>query len=95
MAHDNFFAQHPRSTKLGLKPVTEHPGYDMEEVQKALGGSFSKFQAFMADKSVFVCGHRIAPHTYTDGDGRQITVDAEVHCVYASDLEKFLEGTHA
>lgn len=54
-------------------------GHELEEIEKELGPArFLAFQKFLADKSVFVCGHR------KDAKGN------EVHCAYKKDYDQFL-----
>lgn len=101
-AHPNFKATYQRADALGLIPVStfpgvEHAGFDIDEVEKALGPE--RFQAFMAGTDyssgvgqrpgpiqVFSCGHRNWPTDHTVPSRR----GCEVHCVYAADLEQFL-----
>lgn len=83
--------QFPLSAALGVKPVAtasgNHPGFDMDEVQKKLGNT--RFQNLMAKvKAVFSCGHRHWPSDHPMPERR----NAEVHCVYADDLEQFLKA---
>lgn len=79
---DPMEAMYPRSMKLGLKPVGE--GFDSLELKKALGPE--RFNALMKGvESVFCCNHAKYPEGH-DMAGH------EVHCVYARDLEKFLEA---
>lgn len=81
---DGFKAMYPRSVALGLSPASngdgiQFGGFDQEEVEKALGED--RFQKLMAGvKHVFSCGHRVGD------DG------AEIHCIYAHDLESFLQA---
>jgi hypothetical protein len=101
-AHPNFKALYPLSTALGLHPVTtgkdlrnfsdivQHEGFDIDEVQKALGSA--KFAAFAKTLTqVFCCAHRNWPANHVEAHKR----NCEVHCVYADTLEQFLqkEGT--
>ena len=84
MATERFKAMYPKSSQIGLAPAAngdgvEHPGFDIEEVEKALGKE--RFEAFIAKVAqVFSCGHRV--------DDRGV----EIHCAYAQDLENFLQG---
>jgi hypothetical protein len=78
-----FQATFPKATALHLHPASsgdnEHPGFDGEEVEKALGSE--RFLRLMAGvTNVFVCGHRANDQGH------------EVHCIYAADLERFLES---
>jgi hypothetical protein len=96
--HPNFKAKYPKSCNpaasggLALAPVitatarvgrdvlpmVEHGGFDSDDVLAALGQS--RFNNLMAGvKSVFSCGHRLKN-------------GVEVHCVYAADLESFLNN---
>jgi hypothetical protein len=102
--HPNFVARYPLSSGLGLKPVATGPGaqpagFDIDEVEKALGGA--AFQALLkadcfssgepkgrppGQIQVFSCGHRSWPQSHADPLRR----GCEVHCIYADDLELFL-----
>ena len=86
-----FRSMYPLSYALGLRPVSangnDHAGFDIEEVENNLGAS--RFKAFQAGlKEVFCCGHRNWPADHPEPSRR----NAEVHCVYARDLEAFLKG---
>ena len=100
-AHPNFKAQYPLSTKLGLHPITtgkdmrnfsgivQHGGFDIDEVETALGAL--RFAFFMSGvKEVFSVGHRIWAADHVEKHKR----NAEVHGIYAHDLEAFLAGGH-
>lgn len=101
MAHPNFVAQFPKSAgpagKGGLalspvsvrpgsapptQPAVELPGFDNDQVLAALGQArynnlVTAIKTAGYSGAVFSCGHR--------------TVNGvEVHCFYASDVEKFL-----
>ncbi|HEY6249135.1 MAG TPA: hypothetical protein VI685_04195 [Candidatus Angelobacter sp.] len=94
MSHPMFQIRFPRSTALGFEPVSdgtaEHPGFDAEEVRQKLGEK--KFKELMgAVRTVFCCGHRTHPENHPD----KALAGTEVHCIYATDLEKFLRGKHA
>ena len=94
MSHPMFQIRFPRSTALGLEPVSdgtaEHPGFDSDEVRQKLGEK--KFNALMSTvRAVFCCGHR----THADDHPDKVVAGTEVHCIYAADLEKFLRGKHA
>jgi hypothetical protein len=83
-----FKALYPKSIALGLVPVVsgpgQHVGFDCIEVAKALGAE--RYAALAATlKHVFVCGHARYPADYPNLAG------TEVHCIYAADLERFLE----
>lgn len=103
VAHPNFVAHFPKSAGpagkggLGLSPVStrpanapptqppvELPGFDNDAVKAALGTTrYNNLVAAIVTAgysgAVFSCGHR--------------TVNGvEVHCFYASDVEKFLAG---
>ena len=84
--HENFKAMYPKSVALGLRPVgndqISHPGFDERDVDLALGVRYDAFTAGV--KEVFVCAH----DNYADGPRK----GTEVHCYYAADVEKFLEG---
>ena len=94
MSHPMFNVRFPRSTALGLEPVSdgtaEHPGFDADEVRHKLGEK--KFNKLMEQvRAVFCCGHRTHPDNHPD----QALAGTEVHCIYAADLEKFLGAPHA
>ncbi len=79
----------PACTSLGPAPVYDgkayHAGFDMEEVEKALGTR--RFRAFLAGlKEDFICNHRVYPEDYPDKNLRG-TVP---HCCRVQDLEDFL-----
>ena len=102
--HPNFKAMYARAAALGLKPVqtasdVQHAGFDIDEVQKALGAA--RFAKLIEGKSytsgvpvgrapgaiqVFSCGHRSWPGDHAEPHKQ----NAEVHCIYAQDLEQFL-----
>ena len=84
-----FRSMYPLSHALGLKLVSvdgyDHEGFDVDEVEKRLGPQ--RFAALLAGlKNVFSCGHRKWPGNHPD----PIRRNCEVHCVYASDVEAFL-----
>jgi hypothetical protein len=81
----------PRCSELGLELVStdgasEHAGFDIDEVKAKLGSRFDDFMSTV--NTVFSCGHRIWEEKHPEEHKR----GCEVHCVYAGDLEKFLEG---
>jgi len=85
-------------------PGVEHEGFDIDEVSAALGAT--RFQKFLSAKiynagvpagraagelQVFSCGHRKWPHQGLPPQHPEAyKQNAEVHCVYAQDLEQFL-----
>ncbi len=75
---------YPRCQALNLAFVSngpgEYEGFCLEELAKVIPDQVEALNAFLADKHVFCCGHR------TDPNG------PESHCVYAADLEAFLEA---
>ena len=100
----NWQDSYPRADKLGLRFVqmpqdqtpnqhqapNEHPGYDAEDVEKALGGQFSGFQSWLVKDGsghMFSCGHRVKMQKVGD-----LEKPVEVLCYYAADVEKFLAG---
>jgi hypothetical protein len=65
--------------------TANHPGYDEEELEVKLGPErFAKLQKSLTE--VFCCGHR---HYAADHPTR---AGCEVHCIWAKDLEKFLQA---
>lgn len=93
MENTKVFQMYPRSAALGLRFVRtapneehDHDGFDGEEVNKALGDArYAVLMELVAERSsVFVCGHReySADHELKG---------CEVHCLYAKDVERFLE----
>lgn len=91
MAHPTFQLMYPRSTALGLEPVestsgNEVAGFDLDAVAARLGET--RFQNLMAGlKEDFVCGHRAHPPDHPEERLR----GTEVHCLWAKDLEAFLD----
>lgn len=84
--HPHFVTRYPKSCALGLKPVDAGPGFDMLELEKALGKDhYAALVTFLSDKSVFCCKHASYPKEHA-------LAGYEVHCCYAYDLEKFLEA---
>lgn len=97
--HPHFKAMYPLSTALGLEPVEtgpkqrignelhstqSHPGFDADEVEKAIGAE--RFKKLMTGiKEVFCCNHRHYPEGHPT-----MPAGYEVHCIYAWDLENFL-----
>jgi hypothetical protein len=84
-------SKYPISFRLGLRPVSvngnDHEGFDIDEVEKKLGNE--KFQLLVGQlKEVFCCGHRNWPANHPD----PIRRNAEVHCIYAWDVESFLKS---
>lgn len=86
---------------------SDHEGFDSEEVAEKLGPVRWDVLRSMFGKEIpalFCCGHRnynagttIPGITRRDLDGNEQPVDLggfEVHCIYAKDLEKFLQGGH-
>jgi hypothetical protein len=85
-----FRSTYPLSYALGLRPVSangaDYEGFDQDAVESALGTD--RFNKLMAQiTNVFCCGHRHWPADHPESHKR----GCEVHCVYARDLEAFLE----
>ena len=83
---------YPLSYALGLRPVSvagnEHEGFDIDEVAAALGNErFAQLEKGLTQ--VFCCGHRCWPADHAEKHKRS----AEVHCIYAYDLEAFLQDS--
>lgn len=101
--HPNFEQMYPLSVAYGLRPVAsgavEHAGFDQDEVEHMLGDKlFHKFYSWLvrAEKSVFSCGHRHWPEDRWPADHDEAYKNgAEVHCIYAQDLEEFLRREKA
>jgi len=79
----------PACSSLGLIPVYDgtiyHAGFDLEEVEKALGGR--RYRVFLSGlKEDFICNHRVYPEGHPDKNLRG-TVP---HCCRIRDLEEFL-----
>lgn len=85
MEASEFKALFPKCHDLGLE-VVQGLGFDVDQVQEKLGAHFDSFMAGV--KNVFSCGHR----TWSDQHPEEHKRGAEVHCVFAGDLEKFLEA---
>jgi hypothetical protein len=92
-----FYVKYPNTLALKIVPVVNvggighQPGFDIRDVQGLLGTT--RFNALMAQivqkkSSVFCCAHDKWPDTHSDVNLRS----AEVHCVYAADLDDFLKG---
>lgn len=65
----------------------EHEAYDSEELRAVLGPE--RFGKLMGEvKDVLSCGHRLHPADHPDPN----FAEAEVHCVWARDLERFLQA---
>jgi hypothetical protein len=84
-------SKYPASYALGLRPVSldgnEHEGFDIDAVEEKLGAD--RFKSLVAGlKEIFCCGHRNWPADHPEPHKR----NCEVHCVYARDLEVFLDG---
>lgn len=73
-----------RCHALGLTFVRtasgEHEGFGMDDVAKAIPAEIEKLTTFLADKTLFTCGHC--------RDAKNV----EIPCVRAADLESFLEA---
>lgn len=90
-----FYQRYPVTRTLKIQPVGWgdrgangglHDGFDIDDVQSALGPV--RFKLLTSGlKQVFCCGHRNWPTSHADPN----KAGAEVHCIYASDLERFLE----
>jgi hypothetical protein len=83
-----FYRRFPHTQSLRIVPVTHehgyHEGFDIEDVEGLLGPA--RFAKLMQTVKVdFVCAHRVYPAGHPQAG-------CEVHCIYAVDLEKFLEG---
>lgn len=86
-----FARQFPRCAALPIVPVSPDgknfaDGYDADDVQGLLGTT--RYNKLIAQyvKHVFCCAHRLWPKNHAEIQKR----GAEVHCIYAADLEKFL-----
>lgn len=88
-------SMYPRCAALKLQFVqspsgsnNEMPGFDDEEVLRALGQTrYNALMAYVATASgVFVCGHR----NYGKSPATGKPAGTEVHCIFAKDLEMFL-----
>jgi hypothetical protein len=95
--HDRFEMMYPRCSRLGIPVVDHGPGFDCLDLQSVLGDS--RYQALMKSvKTLFCCGHRTYPQHHSDPhfctqDGGNLNIGGtEVHCVYATDLEVFLQS---
>ncbi|HEV7674393.1 MAG TPA: hypothetical protein VGQ12_07675 [Candidatus Angelobacter sp.] len=94
MAHHPYLeSRFPRSLALGLEFVASkgsdafHLAFDSEEVRAKLGEA--KFNQLMGGlKEVMCCNHRSHPADHPD----ERLAGTEVHCIWADDLEKFLEA---
>jgi hypothetical protein len=94
----SFYARYPVCKSLPIQPANWgsqgangglHDGFDVDDLKGALG--VTRFNLLMAGvKDVFCCNHRTWPSTHADPTKR----NAEVHCVWASDLEAFLKAGH-
>jgi hypothetical protein len=93
---DRFYSRFPNTKALKIQPVTwgdqsanggTIDGFDVDDVKGLLGAA--RFNLLMTNyvKALFCCGHRVWPTSHAEPTKR----NAEVHCVYASDLEKFLK----
>lgn len=104
MENTKVFEMYPRSAALGLRFVRsipgaehDHEGFDERDVMYRLGPDrFDELMVRVAsDSSVFVCGHDVYPEPMAVPDGvearPQMPAGAEVHCLYAKDVERFLE----
>lgn len=69
-----------------VEDAIEHPGFDFDDVQKALGKRFETFQKSV--QVVFVCLHRNWPADHPEKAKR----NTEVHCFRCEDVEQFLRG---
>ncbi len=76
--------------KVGLIPVHDgrgyHAGFDLEDVEKALGDKFAAFHGSLTED--FVCGHRV----HEDNHPEERLRGTAAHCCWAKDLEAFLQG---
>jgi hypothetical protein len=82
----------PRCSALPILPVsvdgkTFVDGFDSEDVQGYLGATRYNKLISQYVKAVFCCAHRLWPSTHAEPAKR----NAEVHCIYAADLERFLK----
>src|SRR5262249_52767638 len=85
-----FRSTYPLSYALGLRLVSvegnDLEAFDIDEVEKRLGAQ--RFASLIASiRRVLSCGHRTWPSDHPDPLRR----NCEVHCIYAQDLEEFLE----
>lgn len=85
MEASEFKALFPKCHDLGLEMVAGL-GFDVDQVQAKLGTHFDMFMAGVGN--VFSAGHRNWPADHPEEAKR----GAEVHCVFAGELEKFLEA---
>lgn len=87
-----FGRQFPRCSQLPILPVTTDgktfvDGFDSDDVQGYLGGTRYNVLTAKYAKTVFCCAHRLWPMNHAEPTKR----GAEVHCIFASDLERFLK----
>jgi hypothetical protein len=104
--HPNFKSSYPRSTALGLTPVStaggvEHDGFDIDQVEKILGPRFAAFMASITPDDLDHAQRLAAAgelkslfscgHRKWPHDHPEETKrNCEVHCAYARDVEEFL-----
>jgi hypothetical protein len=84
---------YPRCAALPILPVPTsdgkgfQDGYDSDDLLGVLGQTrYNKLIASLP--TVFCCAHRLWPANHATPSKR----NAEVHCIYSADLEKFLAG---
>ena len=95
---DKFFNQYPTTKVLKIQPITLGDQgangrlldvFDSDDVKAALG--VTRFNLLMTPawvKQVYSVGHRNWPFTHAE-TAKQ---GAEVHCIAASDLDRFLKA---
>lgn len=93
-----FYSRYPNTHVLKIQPVGWgsqgvdgglHDGFDIDDVKGALGAT--RFALLTSGiKEVFCCSHRLWPADHADPTKRK----AEVHCIWAADMEAFLKAGH-
>jgi len=83
MATGTFPLMYPLSAALKIPVIDAGPGFDTLDLRAKLGPT--RFNNLMAGlEQVFVANHRKYPDSHE-------LAGYEVHCVYVSDVEKFLQ----
>lgn len=82
VAGGTFAAQYPLSMALNIRVIDAGPGFDVLDLEARLGTE--RFKQLMSSlKQVFCTNHRKYPDDHP-------LAGYEVHCVYLSEVEKFL-----
>jgi len=74
--HTNYKSEVYGATIRGRAEIgtIEHEGFDIDKARNALGEDrFAGLEKFLADKSVFVCGHRTAENGYESTASTRMT----------------------